>query len=555
MRSVVSLAAILFCSLAAAAQTQPAPTPAPVPAIAPEPAPHPPFPHGETTRLRGQIAALLADPAVSRAHWGIAVTALDGTPIYGMDEDKFFRPASNAKLYTTAAAMALLNNRGLGTAITSAPPDAAGVVHGDLTLRGVGDPGLSARRFPYESPAQRKAREQAEGAVPNTPTCCPQAALQPLIDMAAKVAAKVKQIDGDIVVEDDDWAWEPYGIGWGIDDEPWGYGAPVSAMAINDNQRELRVIPGAKPGDPAETAIAPIVVPFGWSGTILTVGTDQPANIDVEQTSDPHQILVRGTVQIGHPDVEEIAVRDPAQFAADALKMLMAADGVALKGSVRVKHRFPTDTRSFHAQVSEPVDFQSPHSWAFDCPQHETPGVYACHPFPSLADDVSVTLKVSQNLHAEMLLKRMGKTYGDDGTFAQGARVVRQWLLNAGLDGDDFVFYDGSGLSSHDLVTPRTTAQLLAYATKQPWFAQWKAALPVGGEDGSLTTRFPAPPLKDHVFAKTGTLGESRALSGYLDTASGKQVIFSIYVDDHQPGSSADRKVMDEIVAAIAAAE
>jgi D-alanyl-D-alanine carboxypeptidase/D-alanyl-D-alanine-endopeptidase (penicillin-binding protein 4) len=126
-------------------------------------------------------------------------------------------------------------------------------------------------------------------------------------------------------------------------------------------------------------------------------------------------------------------------------------------------------------------------------------------------------------------------------------------LVHAGLDPADFVFYDGSGLSGHDLVAPRATAQLLAYATKQPWFAQWKAALPVGGEDGTLSSRFPDAPLKDHLFAKTGTLGESRALSGYLDTASGKQVIFSIMVDDHAPNTSADRRVMDEIVAAIAA--
>jgi D-alanyl-D-alanine carboxypeptidase/D-alanyl-D-alanine-endopeptidase (penicillin-binding protein 4) len=134
-------------------------------------------------------------------------------------------------------------------------------------------------------------------------------------------------------------------------------------------------------------------------------------------------------------------------------------------------------------------------------------------------------------------------------------RVVRQFLINAGIDKDDFVFYDGSGLSSHDLVTPRATAKLLQFATTQPWFADWKSSLPVGGEDGSLEERFAKPPLKDHVFAKTGTLGEARALSGYLDCASGRTVIFSIMVGNHLPGSSADRDVMDKIVAAIAAAE
>jgi D-alanyl-D-alanine carboxypeptidase/D-alanyl-D-alanine-endopeptidase (penicillin-binding protein 4) len=169
---------------------------------------------------------------------------------------------------------------------------------------------------------------------------------------------------------------------------------------------------------------------------------------------------------------------------------------------------------------------------------------------------VNFTLKVSQNLHAELLLRRLGlREMCPEGTVAKGARMVRLFLLNAGLDPADFVFYDGSGLSTHDLVTPRATVQLLTYAAKQPWFAQWKASLPIGGEDGSLASRFADPQLKDHVFAKTGTLGESRALSGYLDCGSGRQVIFSIMVDNHAPISSGDRATMDKIVAAIAAAE
>jgi D-alanyl-D-alanine carboxypeptidase/D-alanyl-D-alanine-endopeptidase (penicillin-binding protein 4) len=97
-------------------------------------------------------------------------------------------------------------------------------------------------------------------------------------------------------------------------------------------------------------------------------------------------------------------------------------------------------------------------------------------------------------------------------------------------------------------------AKLLQFAAKQPWFVQWMATLPVGGVDGSLEGRFTKAPLKGHVFAKTGTLGESRALSGYVQCASGRTVIFSILVGNHAPGTSADRAVMDRMVAAIAAA-
>jgi D-alanyl-D-alanine carboxypeptidase/D-alanyl-D-alanine-endopeptidase (penicillin-binding protein 4) len=182
--------------------------------------------------------------------------------------------------------------------------------------------------------------------------------------------------------------------------------------------------------------------------------------------------------------------------------------------------------------------------------------VIASHTSPTLKDDVTITNKVSQNLHAELLLHHLANALGgeENGSTVQGARVVRQFLLQAGIDRDDFVFFDGSGLSGHDLVTPRATARLLQYASTQPWFADWKKSLPVGGEDGSLVERFGKAPLKDHVFAKTGTLGEARALSGYLEGASGKTVIFSIIVGNHMPQTTKDRETMDKIVAAIAAA-
>ena len=140
--------------------------------------------------------------------------------------------------------------------------------------------------------------------------------------------------------------------------------------------------------------------------------------------------------------------------------------------------------------------------------------------------------------------------------------MVRQFLLQrAGIDEGDFVFYDGSGLSGHDLVTPRATAKLLSYAAHdpktgapQPWFAAWKASLPVGGVDGSLESRFGKSPVKGRLFAKTGTLSEARALSGYLQCASGKTVIFSIMVGSYVPASGAERDAMDRMVEAIAGA-
>ena len=177
----------------------------------------------------------------------------------------------------------------------------------------------------------------------------------------------------------------------------------------------------------------------------------------------------------------------------------------------------------------------------------------ATHISVPLGVDVVLTNKVSQNLHAELLLHAMSSAFLD-GTTVGGARIVRSWLTQqVKVDPDDFVFFDGSGLSGHDLVTPRAIVKLLSFAATQPWGAAWKASLPIGGEDGSLRARYPAAPLKDHVYAKTGTLGEVNALSGYVDCASGQTLIFSVIVNDHTPRTSDALKAIDRIVAAIAA--
>ena len=172
-----------------------------------------------------------------------------------------------------------------------------------------------------------------------------------------------------------------------------------------------------------------------------------------------------------------------------------------------------------------------------------------------VAEDIMWTNKVSENLHAELLLRLLGKTEGKDGSFEEGTRVVRQFMANAGVDDNDFFFYDGSGMSMDDRVAPRALTKLLTYAAKQPWGEAWRATLPVAGVDGTLAGRFLNSPLKGKLQAKTGTLNESSALSGYLTTATGKTLTFSIMVNGHRPGSDAELKAMDRIAEAIAAAD
>ncbi len=535
---------------------------------------------------------MISEPAVARAHWGVMVRTLDGTGsgaegaggdgtwVYGLNEGQFFQPASNAKLFTTAAAMALLGTGRTfatrvmvgelrGTANAATLP-----VAGDVVLVGGGDANLSGRELPYVSTAERAKRAASvagpdaatnSSAPPTTPETDP---LRYLGEMADQVAASgLKVVPGDVIGDDTVWPWNPYPEAWGIDDMVWGYGAPVSALSVGDNQMRLTITPAGEAGRSATVELAQAVPYYTVEAAVMTeVAKSKETGVQVERAPGSRVLRVYGRIAVdAGAEVEEVAIADPAEYAAMAFKAMLEAKGVEVRGRARALHRESMDYEGFGSQTMQamPADRASAKGMARrfsgcvnDCDLRNRVGmrVVASRVSPPVGEDVVVTNKVSQNLHAELLLRQMGDVLGDTGSAAQGARVVRWFLTtNVGVDPDDFVFFDGSGLSGHDLVTPRATVRLLTWASGQPWFAAWKASLPVGGEDGSLSTRFGKGPLKGKVFAKTGTLGEARALSGYVVCASGRAVAFSVMVTDHAPGGHADQEVMDRIVGAIAA--
>ncbi len=246
-----------------------------------------------------------------------------------------------------------------------------------------------------------------------------------------------------------------------------------------------------------------------------------------------------------------LAIDDPAEYAATALRQMLLARGITVKGAAVVKHRLAVDTEGFHAEVDQAlVLHQLPIRTIAPAANGER--VLATHVSVPFEQDITVTNKVSQNLHAELYLRALGRLEGGDGSVAQGARVVRQFLMGAGVDPGDFVFYDGSGLSPQDLITPRALTRLLVYAARQPWGGEYRASLPVGGVDGTLAGRFLHDGLKGRVFAKTGTMSGVNALSGYLTAASGRTLVFSVFCNDHGPDGDASVKAMDRIVGVIA---
>lgn len=507
--------------------------------------------HTGTAWLARQIDILLAKPAAAQAHWGISITSLDGRTIYEKNDAQLFAPASNAKLFTTSAALALLGSDATieTRVIAAAAPDAQGTVHGDVTLVGAGDTSMSGRTYPYDGRTER----------PNPPL----GALASLADQLQKRG--VRHIEGNIIGDDTAFPWEPYGAGWAWDDLEWSWGAPVSALTVNDNVVYLAVMPGARPGDPLTFAWNPDATNsyYTVNNTGRTSAAGSQPSLGLDRQLGSREIRIFGTLPAGGSAKHlALAIQDPAEFAAIAFRQMLETRGITVTGTALAHHRMSTDTAIYEQSALRPLTLpadtganakHAPLQLATPLPAGAV--VLASRTSVPLLQDITVTNKVSQNLHAEILLRLLGQHYGDDGSIVEGARVVRAFALRAGVEPQDFFFYDGSGLSPQDRVTPRAFTALLRYAAEQPWGAQFRATLPVGGVDGTLSDRFTHARLHGHVFAKTGTLEEVNSLSGYVTSASGSTLVVSILCNGHMPQAQGIVSTIDGIVTDAAAAE
>lgn len=452
--------------------------------------------------LAARLKAVMAQPEASRARWGFQIVQLStGRVLAEENSSQFFLPASNTKLYSTALALLTLgpDYRFLTRVRASVEPDAAGVIRGDLRLIGDGDPTMSSRTYPYT-----KGRQKGD----------PLECLERLADQVA--AAGVKRIEGGVIGDDSKWPWEPYPDGWAMDDAVWEYGAPVSALTLNDNSLRLLLTPGASAGDPVRLSLSPPLEYFWIDNRLRTEAG--PRRIDIRRDPGSRQLQLLGRMAPGSAPVPElIAMDDPALYAAHAFQEALTRRGIAVLGSPSAHHR----------TAGEPYRDPMP---GFDLARHES---------RPLSEIVTVVNKVSQNLHAEICLREAAFALTRDGSADSGIAQLGALLARLGVAAHDFDFRDASGLSRLTLTTPVNSVLLLQHMHDSPVREVFQKSLPIGGVDGTLERRFAGAPSGRRITAKTGTLTHVNALAGYADSATHGKLAFSLMVNASN-GPSAD---------------
>ena len=481
--------------------------------------------HAQTTAEK--VAAIAeASPAVQRGSWGIQVLELEtGAVVFERNPANLFIPASTVKLFTTALALRRLGpeHRFRTVVLADSLPGEDGVLRSDLRLTGGGDPTLSGRPYPY-----------AEGAAHGDP-------LGPLHALADQVVARgVRAVDGRVIGDDTAYPWEPYPTGWAQEDVIWEYGAPVSALTLHDNAFRLIVRPGGGSGEPAAIEMRPPIGFYTVRNRVVTIASGSPRAF-LDRPLAASEIDVWGTVRQGASGRGFLlAIRDPAHYAAWAFAEALKKRGVLVTGEAEARHRPLMDVPDYRRAPA---------------PAPRAGEELAARESPPLAEVLPVVNKASQNLHAELVLREVGRVRRNIGSRAAGLDEMKQFLAGIGVTADDCYLEDASGLSRVNLVSPAAAVKLLAHMHGSEEKDVWLQSLSVGGRDGTLNHRYRSAPARGRVIAKTGTLSHVSALAGYIQRADGRWLAFAVFVNNYGTRSSVARKFIDDVVGVFLQAE
>lgn len=442
--------------------------------------------------LQRDIDQILADPRLEGGQAGVLVAdAETGEVLYEHDADTRLLPASNEKLMTSVAAMDLLGaDYRFTTSVAADGPVSGGVLRGDLYLKGTGDPTLLDEDY---------------------------------ADLAAQLAAAgVRRVIGGIVADDTWFDDQRLGSFWSWDDEPYYYSAQISALsAAPDTDYDAgTVIVRATPSDVGKSpdvTIQPETDYLAIVNEAVTTEAGTGTALSIEREHGSNRVLVTGTVAADSSgDREWVTVWEPTGYAADVFRHALEDHGIAVHGET-----------GYGATPSGAT-------------------VVAEHQSMPLAELMTPFMKLSNNGHAEVLIKAMGREVAGAGTWGAGIAVMRDHLADSyGVDLDTIRHRDGSGLSRGNLITPRSIAATLREARDEPWFDEWYDALPIAGNParfvgGTLRSRMRNTAAANNVHGKTGSLTGVSALSGYVTDADGRDLVFSIVLNDYLSGKPSD---------------
>ena len=536
---------------------QQTPTPQAVPQAAPAqpatptPQPTPSVPAPRTIEvLRARIAEVLNQPALAPAILGIKVVSLDtGRILFAENEGKLLVPASNMKLYTVAAALDRLGPdfRFTTSVYAREAPDKKGKLRGDLIIYGRGDPTFATRFNGGDSSSSSGSNDYSKA----------------IDELAARiVAAGVKGVEGDIVGDESYFTGPPRGASWEWDDLQWYYGADVSALTVNDNALDLYIKPGARAGDAAAVATGPvspvirIVVPRNNEETthashfltfinrVKTATRGTKREISVYRPLGQNFVEVGGQIAEGDPGYTgSISVARPALLFTAMLRAALEKQGVLVKGRTRIidaPMRPPSDQSIEGGESMKTL-------YPMEITKRESP------PFSEI---MAQTLKPSQNLYTELILRTLGKQFPATdpklATAEAGLAVVRTFLNEAGVNTGYLSLVDGSGLARQNLITAESTLQLLTYMSQHRHAQLFRNAQPIAGADGTLRNRMKNTVAAGNVRAKTGTLGNVSGLSGYVTSAAGERLAFSIIVNHYPDNQPPRQNYLDAIAVLLA---
>ncbi len=480
----------------------------------------------DVAAFRARVDSILSAAGAAKGHWAVLVAdASTGKILYELNADQYFAPASNTKLFTTALALASLgpDYRFRTTVETRGTLDSTGRLTGDLVLVGRGDPSLSNRKFPFEKEVQR------DGS--------PEKILAELAD--AVVARGLRQLDGDVVADDSFYAHERFPSGWTVDDIVWGFGAAVSALTLHDNVVSFEIRPADRAGAPATFTLEPWAGYFTIENQVTTGAAGSERTLELVREPGSRTVELRGSLPLdARPATLTLAVEEPAEHAALLFKQLLETRGVRIYGKTLARHSPRTEPPGAARGDLPPPDAAAP-------------TVLAEHLSVPLIDEIRLTNKISQNLHAELLLRAAAREKAGARTSDDALKFAKEFFVSIGIPENDVLLFDGSGLSRRNILTPRATLTLLQYIARQPWAALYISTLPVAGEDGTLADRMKNSPATGRIRAKTGTLEHVNALSGFATTLHGTEVIFSMYGNLHALRGRDATAVVDALCVAL----